>query len=96
LLIVHKDIIKYGAKKDRTQLESKIKEFQDIIKKGGNLLEFMKKTAVVEKGKEVKDLEELLWDKEQINQLKEGLKKYANIKEAKEKFKLISEMVGKP
>lgn len=56
----------------------------------------MKKTAVVEKGKEVKDLEELLWDKEQINQLKEGLKKYANIKEAKEKFKLISEMVGKP
>jgi len=31
------------VKKDKLQLEKMIKEFQDCIKNGGNLLEFMRK-----------------------------------------------------
>jgi len=42
---VHKDIIKYGAKKDYKQLINQIKEFQNVLKSGGNLLDFMRKSA---------------------------------------------------
>lgn len=88
-------------RKDYKQLEFKVKEFQTIIKGGGNLLEWMRKsTEKTEKvdakdTKEVKDeKEEAEWKPDELAKLKEGLKEHAGVKDAKEKFKLIAKMVG--
>lgn len=83
-------------------LESQIREFQLILKNGGNLIEFMKKTAYKPEEKVKKDdkIQNVLngldkpkennWTSEEINLLKEGLKKFSDIKDAKEKFQNIS------
>jgi len=91
------------VKKDKLQLEKMIKEFQDCIKTGGNLLEFMRKCVAEseteekekEKEKEKEDIKEKDdWSTLEISSLKEGLKEHSGIKDPKEKFKLISQMVG--
>lgn len=96
--MVHKDIVKYGAKKDRKMLENQIREFQIILKSGGNLLDYMKKTAYkpeedVKKSEEINNAlngldkdKKVTWTNDEINLLREGLKKFADIKDPKEKF----------
>jgi len=84
-------------------LESQIREFQIILKNGGNLLEFMKKTAykpeeeVVKKDDKIASAlngldkpKETNWTKDEISLMMEGLKKFADIKDPKEKFQNIS------
>lgn len=104
---VHKDLIKYGAKKNRKQLESKIREFQEILKSGGNLIEMIRKSA--QKTEEIKeendknasvlnkleekDKDKMQWTAEEINLLKEGLKKFSDIKDPKEKFQTIAQHI---
>jgi len=68
-------------------LISQISEFQLILKNGGNLIEFMKKTAYkpeenVKKDDKIQNVlngldkpKENNWTSEEINLLKEGLKK---------------------
>lgn len=93
-------MIRYGAKKDKAQLEIKMTEFQDITRKGGNLLLWMRQSTKVKEVEETDEemneriaLERETWTDEQMKALKEGLKLHAKITDPKEKFKLIANMI---